>query len=118
MELWISVSGEKKKLKGSFKSVMEQIVEIGKDKELKLLSVHAPKKELRRLKRELRAHSKNLYETAKDIAKWFLTKEYRRVNHCLKELKKKSDKRSKDLYQKYQEKLQEIEKKCDTLKAA
>ncbi len=118
MELWLSVAGEKKKLQGSFRKVMEQIVEMGKDKELKLLSVHAPQKELRRLKRELRAHGKDLYKTAKDISKWFLTKEYRRINRCLKELRKKTDKRSKELYNQYSSKLEEIEKKCETLKAA
>ncbi|NPA54491.1 MAG: hypothetical protein GXO21_07480 [Aquificae bacterium] len=118
MELWVSVAGEKKKLQGSFKSVMEQVVELGKDKEIKLLSVHSSKKELRRLKRELRAHNKDLYQTAKDLVKWFLTKEYRKTNRCLKELRKKSDKRSKELYQVYSEKLKEIESKCETVKAA
>ncbi len=118
MELWISVAGEKKKLQGSFKSVMEQILEIGKDKDLKILSIHAPQKELRRFKRELRAHGKDLYETAKDLVKWFLAKEYRKINRSLKELRKKSDKRSRELYQKFQEKLLDIEKKCNTLKAA
>ncbi len=118
MELWLSVSGEKKKLQGSFKSVMEEIVNIGKGKELKLLSVHAPKKELRRLKRELRKHGKDLYSTAKDIAIWFLTSEYRRANRCAKYYRKKTDKQSKELYKKYSEKLKEIESKCETLKAA
>ncbi len=116
MELWLSVSGDRKKIQGSFKSVMEQILEFGKEQDLKLLSVHAPKKELRRLKRELRAHKKDLYQTARDIVKWFLEKEYRRINHCIKELKKKTDPRSKSLYQRYVEELQKIEQKCKTVK--
>ncbi len=118
MELWLSVAGEKKKLQGSFRSVMEQILEIGKDKDLKLLSVHSSKKELRRLKRELRAHGKDLYQTAKDLVKWFLAKEHRRINRCIKELRKKTDPRSKSLYQTYLEKLKEVESKCEAVKAA
>ncbi len=118
MEVWVSIAGEKRKFQGSFKSVMEQILENGKGKELKLLSIHAPKKELRRFKRELRAHGKDLYETAKDIVKWFLTKEYRKLNRCIKELRKKEDKRSKALLEQFQKALEEVQSKCETVKAA
>lgn len=44
MEVWVSVSGEKRKYQGSFRSVMEKIALEGKDKDLKLLSIHAPKR--------------------------------------------------------------------------
>ncbi len=112
MELWVSVNGEKQKFQGSFRSVMEKIFENGKDKELKLLSIHAPKKELRRFKREMRANHKNLYEVAKNMTKWFLKSEYRRTKHCLKYFKNKTDKRSKEYYKNYLKRLEELENKC------
>ncbi len=112
MEMVVSIGGNKVKYQGSFKSIMEKLVEDGKDKEVKLLSVHAGKKELRRLKRELRANNKDLYATAKKLAKWFLTSEYRCINRKLKELKKKTDKGSIARYNELKGKLAEIEEKC------
>jgi len=112
MEMVVSINGNKTKYQGSFKSIMEKLAEEGKDKEVKLLSVHGSQKELRRLKRELRANDKDLYKTAKSLAKWFLTKEYRSLNRKLKELKKKTDKGSQQRIQEIAKQLESIEEKC------
>jgi hypothetical protein len=112
MEMVVAIDGNKVKYQGSFKSVMERLAEEGKGKELKLLSVHAGQKELRRLKRELRANDKDLYKTAKSLAKWFLTSEYRAINRKLKELKKRTDKGSIQRYNELKAELEKIEEKC------
>ena len=69
MELWAKINGEIKKFQGSFKKVMQDLVKEGEGKEVKLMSFHAEQKVRRRFKRELRAHDKNLLETAKHLAK-------------------------------------------------
>ena len=116
MEMVVSIGGNKVKYQGSFQKVMESIVKDGKDKEVKILSVNSHKKELRRLKRELRANNKDVYKTAKNLAKWFLTKEYRAINRTLKELKKKKDTGSIQRYEELKEKLNQIEEKCKLYK--
>ncbi len=90
MELWAKINGSKKKFQGSFKSVMEQIVMEGKGKSVELLSFHAGQKERRRLKRELRAHGKDLLKTASYVASWFYTVELRKIRRRIKELKRKA----------------------------
>ncbi|ACO04321.1 MAG TPA: hypothetical protein DEP48_00625 [Persephonella sp.] len=115
MEVWVSVSGEKRKYQGSFRSVMEKIALEGKDKDLKLLSIHAPKKELRRFKRNLRAYSKDLFKTANEIAKWFYQKEYRKLSRLSKELRKKTDPQSAERYSKIQEELSQVKEKLSAL---
>jgi len=112
MEMVVSINGNKTKYQGSFKSIMERLAEEGKGKELKLLSVHAGQKELRRLKRELRANDRDLYKTAKSLAKWFLTSEYRAINRKMKELKRKGDKGSLERYAQLKSELEKIEEKC------
>jgi len=112
MEMVVSIGGNKTKYQGSFKSIMEKLVEEGKDKDIKLLSVHGSQKELRRLKREMRANDKDLYKTAKSLAKWFLTVEYRKLNRKMKELKKRSDKGSQQRVQEIAKQLEAIEEKC------
>jgi len=116
MEIVLSMDGNKVKYQGSFRKVMENIVKEGKDKDIKILSVHSHQKELRRLKRELRANNKDVYKTAKSIAKWYLVKEYRAVNRQLKELKNKSDKGSQKRYEELKEKLNQIEEQCKIYK--
>jgi len=116
MEMVVSIGGNKVKYQGSFQKVMENIVKDGKDKEIKILSVHGHQKELRRLKRELRANNKDVYETAKSLSKWFLVKEYRAINRTLKELKKKEDKGSKKRYEELKEKLNQLEERCKLYK--
>ncbi|HIP93069.1 MAG TPA: hypothetical protein EYH39_01510 [Desulfurobacteriaceae bacterium] len=69
MELWAKIDGEIKKFQGSFKKVMQDLVKEGEGKETKLMSFHAEQKVRRRFKRELRAHNKNLLETAKHLSK-------------------------------------------------
>ncbi|NPB07109.1 MAG: hypothetical protein GXO03_05855 [Aquificae bacterium] len=95
MELWVKIDGEKRKYQGSFKAVMEKLVEEGKGKKVELLSFHAPQKERRRLKRELRAHGKDLLKTASYMARWFYQIEERRLRRRIKELKKKAKRLSK-----------------------
>ena len=116
MEMVVSIGGNKVKYQGSFQKVMESIVNDGKDKEIKILSVHGHQKELRRLKRELRANNKDVYQTAKKLSKWFLTKEYRAINRTLKELKNKKDAGSIQRYESLKEQLNKIEEKCKLYK--
>ncbi len=115
MEIWVSVSGEKKKYQGSFKSVMEKIAVEGKGKDLKLLSIHAPKKELRRFKRDLRKYGKDLFKTANEIAKWFYNKEYRKLSRLSKELKNKKDIQSVQRYEILKQNLSYLKEKLSSL---
>jgi len=115
MELWVIISGEKKKFQGSFKSVMEDLYLQSEGKEVKLLSIHAPKKELRRFKRELVRNNKNLILTAKKIARWFYIKDLRKVSRCIKDIKGKTDSVSLQKFEKAQEILKQIESKIEAL---
>ncbi|SNZ08505.1 hypothetical protein SAMN06265182_1321 [Persephonella hydrogeniphila] len=115
MELWVNISGEKKKYQGSFKTVMESIYNDGKGKEVTLLSIHAPQKELRRFKREWRSNGKNLVETARKIAVWFYLKDYRRAKRCIREYRKKTDPVSILKVQRAQKMLQEVQPKLEAL---
>lgn len=115
MELWATVAGEKKKYQGSFKKVMEELFFDGKEKDVRLLSVHAPKKELRRFKREWRKTGKDLVETARMIARWFYLKELRRANRCIKDLRKKTDLVSKRKVEAARKTVSEIRPKLEAL---
>ncbi|MBK3332235.1 hypothetical protein GWK41_04040 [Persephonella atlantica] len=115
MELWVSIGGEKKKYQGSFKNVMESLFTDGKGKEVKLFSVHAPKKELRRFKRELRKSRKDLIETARRIALWFYTRELRRANRCIKDYRKKTEPVSISKVKKARKLIEEIRPKIEAL---
>ncbi|WP_457643158.1 hypothetical protein [Persephonella sp.] len=115
MEVWVSIGGEKKKLQGSFKSVMETLYTEGKGTEVKLFSIHAPKKELRRFKRELRKNGRNILETAKNIARWFYIKEMRKARRCIKDHRKKTDPVSAAKVEKARKILEETKSKLEAL---
>ena len=115
MEVWVSIDGEKKKFQGSFKSVMESITMEGKGKEVKLLSIHAPKKELRRFKRNFRTNQKDLLKTATEIAKWFYTKENRKLNRCIKDYRKKMDPQFIEKVEKAKSSLEDVKRKLENL---
>jgi len=127
MELWVKIEGEKKKYQGSFKGVMESLVREGKGKKVELLSFHAPQKERRRLKRELRAHGKDLLKTASSVARWFYEIERRRLRRRIKELKRRGRRLSKgevfydskvlERIRGLEESLKEVEKKLEELRA-
>ncbi|NPA32146.1 MAG: hypothetical protein GXO04_00820, partial [Aquificae bacterium] len=68
MELWVKIDGEKKKYTGSFRSVMENLYKDAKGKEVQILCLHAPARERRRFKRELRWYDKDIVKTASAIA--------------------------------------------------
>ncbi len=126
MELWVKINGEKKKYQGSFRSVMESLVKEGKGKEVQILCMHAPPRERRRWKRELRWYDRDVLRTASAIATWFYTREYRRLRRRIKELKKRARYLSKGeimynprvmkVVEKLQNRLFEIEKKIQELR--
>ncbi|WP_456383495.1 hypothetical protein [Persephonella sp.] len=115
MEVWVSIAGEKKKYQGSFRSVMENLFHDGKDRDVKLFSIHAPKKELRRFKRELRKNGKNLIETARKIALWFYTRDLRRANRCIRLHRKKTDPVSTLKVERARKLLEEVRPKIEAL---
>jgi len=115
MELWVNISGEKKKYQGSFKNVMESIYNEAKGKEADLLSIHASKKELRRFKREWRKNGRNLIETARKIARWFYLRDYRKARRCIKDYRKKADPVSVSKVERARKLLQEVETKLEAL---
>ena len=115
MELWVKIGEEKKKYQGSFRSVMESIFNEGKDKEVNLLSIHAPQKELRRFKREWRKSGKDLTETARKIARWFYIRDLRRANRCIKDLKKRKDPVSLSRVERARRIIDEIKPKIEAL---
>jgi len=126
MELWVKINGEKKKYQGSFCAVMENLVKDGKGKEIQILCIHAPPRERRRWKRELRWYDRDVLKTASAIATWFYTREYRKIRRRIKELKKRAKYLSKGeimynpklmkVVEELQKKLSEIEKKIEELK--
>ncbi len=126
MELWVKINGEKKKYQGSFRSVMESLVKEGKGKEVQILCMHAPPRERRRWKRELRWYDRDVLRTASAIATWFYTREYRRLRRRIKELKKRARYLSKGeimynprvmkVVEELQNRLSEIEKKIQELR--
>ncbi|HIQ48315.1 MAG TPA: hypothetical protein EYH58_01585 [Aquifex aeolicus] len=126
MELWVKIDGEKKKYQGSFQAVMENLVKDGKGKEVQILCMHAPPRERRRFKRELRWYDKDIIKTASAIATWFYIKEYRKIRRRIKELKNRAKYLSKGeiMYnprimkevENLKNKLSEIEKKIEELK--
>ncbi|NPB07489.1 MAG: hypothetical protein GXN96_01010 [Aquificae bacterium] len=126
MELWVKINGEKKKYQGSFRSVMESLVKEGKGKEVQILCMHAPPRERRRWKRELRWYDKDVLRTASAIATWFYTREYRRLRRRIKELKKRArylskgeimyNQRMMKVVEELQNRLSEIEKKIQELR--
>jgi len=111
MEVWVRIGKENKKYQGSFRSVMENIFNDGKGEEIYLLSIHAPQKELRRFKRELRKNGKDLLETARKIAVWFYTRELRKAKRCIKDLRKKKDPVSVSRVEKAKRIIEEIQPK-------
>ncbi len=115
MELWVKIGEEKKKYKGSFRSVMENLFNDGKDKEVNLLSIHAPQKELRRFKREWRKNGRDLIETARKIARWFYVRDLRRANRCIKDLRKKKDPVSISRVERARKIIEEIQPKLRSL---
>ena len=120
MELWVKIGDSKKKLQGSFRSVMESLVKEGKGKKVELLSFHAGQKERRRLKRELRANGKDLLRTASSIAVWFYTSDIRKLRRRIKDLKKRARYISKGevfYCPKTMEKVRELEEKIQDIKA-
>ncbi len=120
MELWAKIGEEKVKLQGSMVKVLEELLEKGKDKEVRLLSFHAGQKERRRLKRELRCANKNLLEAARNYVRWFYTIEARKLRRQIKELKKKERVNSKGirfLPKGVQAKIEELQKKLEEVNA-
>ncbi|NPA51471.1 MAG: hypothetical protein GXO22_01080 [Aquificae bacterium] len=89
MELWAKIGEDKIKFQGSFKSVMEQLLEKSQDKDATLLSFHTNQKERRRFKREYRAVGKNLVQLAQNYLAWSYLVEIRRLNRKIKELNKR-----------------------------
>jgi len=126
MELWVKIGDEKKKYQGSFKSVMENLVKEGRGKEIQILCMHAPPRERRRFKRELRWYDKDILKTASAIARWFYLREYRKIRRRIKELKNRAKYISKGEIaynpkimkevEALKEKLSEIEKKIEELR--
>ncbi|GAB6066082.1 hypothetical protein JCM9492_11740 [Aquifex pyrophilus] len=126
MELWAKVGEEKKKYQGSFRAVMENLVKDGKGKEVQILCIHAPARERRRFKRELRWYDRDILKTASAIARWFYLRDYRKIRRRIKELKKRAKYISKGeiMYcpkimaqvKELENKLSEIEKKLEELK--
>ncbi len=121
MEMWVKVNEEKKKYQGSFRKVMEELSTDGKGKEVVLLSFHAPQKERRRLKRELRANGRDLVKTATKLRNWFYRMEIRKLRRKIHYLKRRAKFTSKgDVFycsktleriKKLQEKIKEIDSK-------
>ncbi len=89
MEMWIKAGDEKKKLQGSFRKVMEDIVKEG-DKEITLLAVNSHQKELRRLKRLLRWYDKDLKEVARQMLIKYYKSDKRKLKRQIEELKKRA----------------------------
>ncbi len=121
MELWAKVGDEKVKFQGSFKSVMEQLLEKAKDKEATLLSFHTGQKERRRFKRDYRAAKKDLVQLAKNYLAWSYLIEIRKLNRKIKELntKRKVEPKKSAFYenqiQELKKQLEEIESKLNNL---
>ncbi len=89
MEMWIKVRDEKKKLQGSFRKVMEEIVKVDKE-EITLLAVNSNAKELRKLKRLLRWHNKDLREVARQMLIKYYKSDKRKLKKRIEELKKRA----------------------------
>ncbi len=121
MELWAKVGGEKVKFQGSFRSVMEQLLEKAKDKEAVLLSFHTGQKERRRFKRDFRAANKDLVQLAKNYLAWSYMIEIRKLNKKIKQLntKRKIESKKADFYLSRIEELkkqkQELENRLNNL---
>ncbi|NPB05735.1 MAG: hypothetical protein GXO08_05090 [Aquificae bacterium] len=120
MELWAKVGDEKVKLQGSMVKVLEELLERGKGKEVRLLSFHAGQKERRRLKRELRCANKNLLEAARNYVRWYYAIEARKLRRQIKELKRKERVNSKGirfLPKGVETKIAELQKKLEEVNA-
>ncbi len=128
MELWVKIGRSKKKLQGSFRDVMERLLEESKGKKtVQLLSFHAGQKERRRFKRELRANGKDLVKTATAVVRWFYLRDARALRRRIKELKKRARYLSKGevLYcsgtleraRALEEELKRVESRLEELKA-
>jgi hypothetical protein len=127
MELWAKIGDEKVKLQGSMLKVMEELVNLAREKggEVQLLSFHAGQKERRRLKRELRCAGKNLVEAARNYVRWAYEIERRKLGRQIKELKKKEKVNSKGIrflpkgvqkrIEELQEQLKAVEEKLSNL---
>ena len=124
MEMWIKVGEEKKKLQGSFRKVMEDILRAGGDN-ISLLAVNSCQKELRRFKRLWRWYDKDLKELARNVLIKYYRSDQRKIKRKIKELKKKARYISKgqifyckDLMEKvkeYENQIKEIEEKINDL---
>ena len=115
MELWANIGGEKFKFQGSFKSVMEQLLEKAKDKEAKLLSFHTGQKERRRFKRDYRAANKDLVQLAKNYLAWSYTIEIRKLNQQIKQLNKKRKLEPKKAVS-YEKQIEELKSQIENIK--
>ncbi len=88
MELWVKVGEEKRKLVGSLWKVSEEVSNL--EGEVKILSIHAPSRERRRVKKLIREKEGNVREAFKELALWFRKREARKIRRRIKELKKRA----------------------------
>ncbi len=114
MELWAKINGEKVKFQGSFKRVMEELLEKAGDGEAQLLSLHTGQKERRRFKRDFRAAGKNLKELARNYIVWSYRVDLRKLRRTIRELNKKR-KIDKEKAEFYKAKIEDLKKKAEDL---
>ncbi len=100
MELWAKIGNEKVKFQGSFRKVMEELIEKAGDGNAQLLSLHTGQKERRRFKREFRAANKDLIKLSKNYLVWSYKIDLRKLKRKIRELnkKRKLDKKRADVY--------------------